>query len=441
MEYGKDVEMNDSEDPVDSVAGKKAVDAERVKFIKKYPYADMKRFKFEAKASGDGGIEVVTWFVDLDGITSYDIRYDDFKKDKEYTAYLTSLNPHNSLGWTKMWIVGSGKIYWVDSSDTIDGFSHFPTIKWNHYAHSFNVFVDEKSFFNTSSGAGGNMLSKIENSIEIDGVDVKFDHSKPYFAAFCGAYIATYLCGITTDHLTPNNNTYSVITSIMNFHLYYCIRKYMYDPRRLIPYMDKLGPVKNHIPITGTWEKKITSYNVTYDKGLEWEKNNWIKSRGSSSNPIRNVTNAPIMTVNGFLKGIRVNYEERVSAKLVSKSDYRRFVCAPLTDPPYGLTDTGLLLLGESIEAFTYAVLGSQAATISSIIGSYGKSSVTQVKFGALVNDCVIQDDPVVTLSNMRTAIRDTNVVLNTAVTPGTVLIPSSLVILDNPIPGYNNIL
>jgi hypothetical protein len=41
----------------------------------------------------------------------------------------------------------------------------------------------------------------------------------------------------------------------------------------------------------------------------------------------------------------------------------------------------------------------------------------------------------------MRTAIKDTNVVLNTAVTPGTVLIPSSLVILSEPIPGYNNIL
>jgi hypothetical protein len=87
------------------------------------------------------------------------------------------------------------------------------------------VFVDEKSFFNTSSGAGGNMLSKIKNSIEIDGIDVKFDHSKPYFASLCGAYIATYLCGITTDHLTPNNNTYSVITSIMNFHLNFHIHR------------------------------------------------------------------------------------------------------------------------------------------------------------------------------------------------------------------------
>jgi hypothetical protein len=86
-------------------------------------------------------------------------------------------------------------------------------------------------------------------------------------------------------------------------------------------------------------------------------------------------------------------------------------------------------------------VLGSQAATISPITGSQGKSCTTQVKFGAIVNDCVVQADPVVTLSNMRKANRDTNVVLNTAVIPGTVLIPSSLIIFKKPIPGYNNIL
>jgi hypothetical protein len=205
--------------------------------------------------------------------------------------------------------------------------------------------------------------------------------------------------------------------------------------------MDRLGPVKSHIPITGTWEKKSDYYDVVYDKGLDWEKKNWLRKRGPNSNPVRSVANSAVMTINGFLKGIRVDYEERTSVKLVGKSDYMRFVSAALTDPPYGLTKTGLLLLGESIEAFTYSVLGAQAATRLPITGSYGKSSATQVKFGVLVKDCIIQADPVVTLSDMRTAIRDTNVVLNTAVTPGTVLIPSSLVILSEPIPGYNNIL
>jgi hypothetical protein len=215
----------------------------------------------------------------------------------------------------------------------------------------------------------------------------------------------------------------------MNFHLHYCIRKYVYNPERLKPYMDRLGPVTNNIPKTGKWVKKADTYRVTYDRGLPYEKNNWLKSRKPGSYPVRNVNVSPINSVNGFLVEIRVDYEERVSVKLVSKSDYRRFVSINLVDPPYGLTETGLLLLDESIQAFVYSVLGSQTATRTPITGSQGKSSTTQVKFGAIVNDCVVQADPVVTLTNMRKAIRDTNVVLNTAITPGTVLIPSTLII------------
>jgi hypothetical protein len=41
----------------------------------------------------------------------------------------------------------------------------------------------------------------------------------------------------------------------------------------------------------------------------------------------------------------------------------------------------------------------------------------------------------------MRTAIRDTNVILNMAINPNIILIPSRLIILETPIPGYNNIL
>ena len=41
----------------------------------------------------------------------------------------------------------------------------------------------------------------------------------------------------------------------------------------------------------------------------------------------------------------------------------------------------------------------------------------------------------------MRKAIKDTNVVLNTAISPGIILIPSNLNILDKMIAGYNNVL
>ena len=41
----------------------------------------------------------------------------------------------------------------------------------------------------------------------------------------------------------------------------------------------------------------------------------------------------------------------------------------------------------------------------------------------------------------MRTAIKDTNVVLNMAITPGIILIPSNMIILKEKVAGYNNVL
>jgi len=41
----------------------------------------------------------------------------------------------------------------------------------------------------------------------------------------------------------------------------------------------------------------------------------------------------------------------------------------------------------------------------------------------------------------MRQAIKGANVTLNTAIVPGVILISSSLIILDKPIEGYNNVL
>ena len=42
-------------------------------------------------------------------------------------------------------------------------------------------------------------------------------------------------------------------------------------------------------------------------------------------------------------------------------------------------------------------------------------------------------------ISNFRTAVKDTNQILNQNISPGLLIIPSELTILKNPIPGYNN--
>ena len=82
-------------------------------------------------------------------------------------------------------------------------------------------------------------------------------------------------------------------------------------------------------------------------------------------------------------------------------------------------------------------MLGAQARTSWAITGAGAKSLPTQGVFHKIVEDTILQNDDTVTIANMRNAIRSTNVTHNEAITPG--VIPSSMVILMNPIAGFSN--
>ena len=86
-------------------------------------------------------------------------------------------------------------------------------------------------------------------------------------------------------------------------------------------------------------------------------------------------------------------------------------------------------------------VIDAQAQTRWQIVGQGAKSLQTQEIFHRLVKDTITQDNPVKAISDMRTAIKDTNVVLNMAITPGIILIPSNMIILKEKVAGYNNVL
>ena len=120
-----------------------------------------------------------------------------------------------------------------------------------------------------------------------------------------------------------------------------------------------------------------------------------------------------------------------------SGTDYRSFIAYESS----GLTTIGQKLFQESLESFNYSVLGAEARTRWSIVGKGAKSSQTQDVFRKIVKDTIVQNDTTVLISNMRASIQATNVVLNLAVVPNVILMPSNFVILDKKIEGYNNIL
>ena len=118
-------------------------------------------------------------------------------------------------------------------------------------------------------------------------------------------------------------------------------------------------------------------------------------------------------------------------------SDWKKFF---LTDSN-GITRTGQLLLQKAVESYVYCVLAAQANTRWKIVGEGAKSLQTQEAFAKLAKETVAEDDDTVLISNMRAAVSATNVVLNLAILPRMILIPSDMIILKENIPGYNNTL
>ena len=184
--------------------------------------------------------------------------------------------------------------------------------------------------------------------------------------------------------------------------------------------------IKNNLQVKKIWKRKFvrTKENLSL----------WYSQHPNRQN-IRNYRYLMTRNNTGVL-GIEYDEIDQVLPK-DEQNDWAAFV----KEDSDGLTKTGQKLLEMAVESYVYSILGAQAQTRWSIVGQGAKSLQTQDIFHRLVKDTLIQDDPVKAISNMRTAIKDTNVVLNLVISAGIILIPSSMIILKERVGGFNNVL
>ena len=387
-------------------ARKKAISS----FKEKYPNSDMSKFEFEVDIDLSGKVtDVVTQYT-VDDDTSYDITSDGFKSTPEWVKFLSSIVPTRD-GWPTIWASGGSIPAFSNLREPKHewGIHHYPVfqkaVNLGYPLHNFKVYFSDTDYFysklNTiklhdwknksvlyENNRGTDALPSGAES-DIRNADMDFVNES-YFTLICSTYIATFLCGISVRNLEWYDHTPKQITSIARYHLYYTMRKFIKNPELMKAY--DLSGMKGYLPVS------IQSFNGTSHGGGTYVKAGWV------------------------------NY---------SNSDHLHFI-------PYksdGITQVGVQLLMDSVERYVYSILGAQAKTRWSIVSSQlGKSLQTQQAFRRIVNDTVLQTNVNVTISDMRTAIRDTNVILNMAINPNIILIPSSLIFLETPIPGYNNI-
>ena len=129
--------------------------------------------------------------------------------------------------------------------------------------------------------------------------------------------------------------------------------------------------------------------------------------------------------------GNLVPYIENTEAR----NQYEYFTC-PIS---HGLTSAGLSRINQSIESFCFSILGSQINVRSSIAGSQGSSIETQREFLGLVEDAIRNPDISKSVQRFQLAIESTKVRLDLAISPGTWLLPSKMVVNTESVVGYNN--
>ena len=107
--------------------------------------------------------------------------------------------------------------------------------------------------------------------------------------------------------------------------------------------------------------------------------------------------------------------------------------------PLNGLSQAVMPRLNQSIEAFVYCILGAQVNVRSSILGEFGGAKEAQREFLILVEDAIRQPDLSKSIQRFQLAIQEAKVRLDFAISPGTWLMPSDLVLNTQSTVGYNN--
>ena len=230
------------------------------------------------------------------------------------------------------------------------------------------------------------------------------------------------------------------------FHVYFTVRRILFE----------LGGVQNSLPLPGD-----TAFNQTENKYDIPSFERICAEFGISPNADFRFTRGDnhglgsvfeYFSYSGYIKtpyeypskektfedeggrasdGNLVPYIENTEAR----NQYEYFLC-PVS---HGLTIAGLSRINQSIESFCYAILGSQVDVRSSIAGSQGSSIETQREFLSLVEDAIRNPDLGKSVQRFQLAIESAKVRLDLAISPGTWLLPSKMVVNTESVVGYNN--
>ena len=297
--------------------------------------------------------------------------------------------------------------------------------------------------------------SSAESRRWLAGPNFEYYPQQLNFAFFC----ATTGCGVSQRILFENKmrdgkndltdselNLPPQVRSFFWFHVYFTVRRILFE----------LGGVQNSLALPGdsAFNQTENKYDIPSFKRICAEfgisPNADFRFTKGDNHGLGSVFK--YFTYSGYFKtpskypdktakfedeggrasdGNLVPYIENTEAR----NQYEYFIC-PIS---HGLASAGLSQINQSIESFCFTILGSQVNVRSSIAGSQGSSIETQREFLGLVEDAIRNPDISKSVQRFQLAIESAKVRLDLAISPGTWLLPSKMVVNTESVVGYNN--
>ena len=426
------------------------------RFLERYPHADLSKFRRVFERYDRENKEEHVKFVGRDG-SEYEVFY---KKRFEYSLYFPdemkkalglpvdfplelTLNPHPSLPIPAIDFGESRPLKNLNLREKLKRLDIFATP-----TDSFSVPVRD-IFMNTVI----KHTSAKESHEWLTGPNIRYWPQQLNFAVWC----ATTGCGVSlrslleekmggidvTDHelkLPPQ------IRAILWFHVYFTIRRILFQ----------MGGIQSSIALPGdppfnekdnrydipSYKRICKEFNIPTDSDFRCHKGEnhglgsvyiWVSYVGPSK--AGHESSYP-----GFFKfseeggeGSKGNLLQYILNDVDNGYEYF------LTRVSNGLTNAGQARLNQSIEALVYCVLGSQVNVRSSILGNTGSAQEVRQEFLVLLEDAIKQPDISKSVQRFQLAVQEAKVKLDLAVSPGTWLMPSRMVISTESTIGYNN--
>ena len=265
---------------------------------------------------------------------------------------------------------------------------------------------------------------------------------------------ATSGCGISPFE---SLNYPKVVNSFIKFHIYFTIRRILYELK--LPLPDEQPFVINNNPYNKVAHHRLCSeFGVSTSADFRWKggRNDGLgdifldygagfQGKGGGYQNVHIVRNYDVDADKWPGEGGKFADEggKKEKGNLISfirNDDFGDFKYAWfIPTSGYGLTKAGLGRLNRSAEAFVYCILGSQVNTRNSIYGNGGGAIETQQEFLDLFESSVIENDISSSIKRYQLAVQEAKLRLDLAIAPGIWLMPSNMIINTESVVGYNN--